>query len=116
MLNQGSDDKRLSEIMSKSILRMPFTDFDDKVMAGIYKQVRHKKIIFNDARLSCLFFVLGTGFGLGINYLLSHASYRLLGFPPEQVLLFFQLGFVFFLIMQLERILMLFRSLKRVKP
>ena len=112
MLNEGSNDKRLSKIMKKSMLRMPFTDFEDKVMLGIHKQTRQKKTVVKDTRLSCLFFLLGTGFGLSINYLLSHASQSLMGFSPEQILLFFQVSYVFLFLTQLEKIFTLIYNLR----
>ncbi len=112
MLNEESDDKRLSEIMKKSMLRMPFSDFEEKVMFAINKQARYKQIVLKDTKLSCFFFLLGTGFGVGVNYYLSHANQNLMGLSSAQILLFYQVSFVLFFLMQLDKIFKLIHNLK----
>ena|SRR5579859_6677096 len=104
MNNEESNDKELSDIMRKSMLRMPLDDFEDRVMFEIHRQARHKKKVFTNTRLSRLFFLLGTGFGLTVNNFLTHLNHSLMGFSPERILLFFQVSFVFFFLMQSERI------------
>jgi|SRR5450432_2437853 TRAP-type C4-dicarboxylate transport system permease small subunit len=104
MQHQESDDKRLSQIMKKSMVQMPFSDFEDKVMVEIHRQARYKKAILANIRLSRLFFFLGLGAGLIINDLLSHLHHSLMGLSAEQILLVFQVSFVFFFLTQLDKI------------
>ncbi len=107
-MEQGeSNGKRLAGIMRKSMLGMPFSDFDEKVMGRIRDREAFKRSISKDLMISGIFFLLGTGFGLFINYYLSHANSHIFGLPPERGILLFQLGFVLIFLSQLERIIKL---------
>lgn len=104
MLNDELNDDQISKMMKKSMLRMPSPDFDDKVMLRIHNQVQYKRAVVKNARLSCLFFIMGTALGLFINHLLPYSGYSLPGLSPEQILLYFQVGFIFFFLLQLDKI------------
>ena len=110
--DKKSPEEALSGIMQRSMLRMPFADFEDKLMFAVVQQEQYKRKVSGDARLSCLFFLLGTGFGLTVNHFLSRLQLSLLGLSPEQFLLFFQVGFVFLLLTQLDKLLRLLHRLK----
>ena len=81
--NNKSDDK-LKDLLSNSRLEMPFTDFEDKVMANIKKEVQKEKEIDRSLRLSWLFFALGTTFGLLLSIILSPGT-TILGIPVDKL-------------------------------
>ena len=70
MKETDTEETFFHEIMSKSKLEMPFSDFDDKVMGLIKK--RHLKNVFisKDLKLSWIFFILGSTFGIVVSIIL----------------------------------------------
>jgi drug/metabolite transporter (DMT)-like permease len=96
--------------MKKSRLEMPFSDFEDKVMLRIEKEAAHRKVVFKNARLSSFFFLLGTGFGLLLNFFLSRAGISFMGISSENILLFFQVAFVLAFLLQLEKIILMLKE------
>ena len=91
---------------------MPFSNFEDDTMWKIEQNLRHRKNVFKDLRLSGLFFGLGTGFGLLINTLLLRNQLLPPGFSPGQLVLPFQVLFVLFVLLQLEKIVRLVIKMK----
>lgn len=65
------DDKRLKELMLESKLEMPFSDFEDNMMARI-EAFEIQKVKANRSKFyAILSFFVGTIFGLILNFLLS---------------------------------------------
>ncbi|MEJ7693915.1 hypothetical protein [Daejeonella sp.] len=108
---EGTQDK-FSSLMRKGKLEMPFADFEDNTMRRIQAELKYKVSIRRNFRISFIFFVLGTGFGLIINSILSNADEFILGLAPETVLMAFQLIFVLVVLTQSENIYRLFLKLK----
>ena len=92
------------EIMSNGKLEMPFTDFEDNVMMHIEKTT-DKPVLAKEIRLSWIFFVLGSVFGIIISYILPRMKGPILGTDPQKLAVFFQIGFVVLLFTQLETLL-----------
>lgn len=84
---------------------MPYSDFDDNVMRRIELESRFQKSISKSTRLSVLFFLLGTGFGLMINIFLSRSGTEFFGAYSNKIILFFQAGYILLVVTQLEKIL-----------
>lgn len=99
--------------MQKTKLEMPFSDFEDTVMFRIHKEVLTEQILSRDRKLSFLFFVLGTIFGLIINFLLQRSQYTFPNISPETTLLIFQLGLVLIVLLQLDKYLRLMKKRKK---
>jgi hypothetical protein len=96
--------------MQKSRLEMPYSDFEENVMRRIAFESDYKKSISKNNRLSVLFFLLGTGFGLIINLFLSQSGTALFGISSDKILLFFQAGYILLLAIQLEKIISTYRE------
>ncbi len=113
MQDNVNNDRLLSELMQKSQLEMPFTDFEEMVMHRINSEVKQKDLLLRYRKLSFLFFVLGTGFGLAINFILQKSQLTFPGIPPQTTLLIFQSIFVLFFLTQLDNSFKLFRNMKQ---
>jgi hypothetical protein len=113
MTELRSNNQRLSKLMQKAKLEMPFSDFEETVMHRIHKETSTEQIVSTDRKLSFLFFVLGTIFGFVVNFLLQRSQYTFAHIPPETTLLIFQLGFVFIVLLQLDKYLRLIKKRKR---
>ena len=108
---EGSKDK-FSSLMRKGKLEMPFSDFEENTMKRIQAESKYKTSILHSFRISFIFFVLGTGFGLIVNNILANADNLIMGIEPDTVLMVFQMAFVLIFIMQSENIYKLFTKLK----
>ncbi len=103
---------KFSGLMRKGKLEMPFTDFEDNTMRRIQAELKYKGSIRRNFRVSFIFFVLGTAFGLIGNSILSNADEFIFGLSPKTVLIVFQLIFVLAVVTQSENIYRLFIKLK----
>ena len=93
-----------SELMKKSRLEMPFSDFEEITMNRIKAEAKYKEVIFSNAKVSLIFFLLGIGAGLVLNTFLSKSGGSYLGIPTEKILMPFQVLFVIIILTQLENI------------
>lgn len=67
-----SEDKIFKTIMRDSKLEMPFSDFDDNVMAKIEFYELNKREALRNRFYASFFFLIGTVFGAILNFFLSH--------------------------------------------
>ena len=104
---------KFSSLMQKSKLILPFSDFEDNTMKRIQADLKYKSSIRRSFQVSLVFFVLGTGFGLIVNSVLSNAHGSIMGVSSDKLLLWFQLIFVFIVLTQSENIFRLFTKLKQ---
>lgn len=102
-----SDDKLFSQMMKKSRLEMPFSDFEDKMMLRIERESKLRRSISRDTKLAALFFVVGAGFGMVVSTILAQYHAPIAGIPSEKVLLYFQIVYVIVVLTQLENIIRL---------
>ncbi|WP_316791176.1 hypothetical protein [Pedobacter frigoris] len=98
----------LGSLIKKSLVEAPSTDFDDNLMRCIAIEASKKTSLTNNLKMSILFFVLGTGFGLLVSHLLPMLGKTLLGMDSKSVVLIFQLLYMILILTQLENIIKLF--------
>jgi len=113
MPDTDSNNQLLSQLMKKSSLKMPFSDFEENTMHRFHKEIRQKQVLSRDRKLAFFFFLLGSTLGLVINSLLQQLRYRFLGISAETILLIFQISFVLLFLTQLENFIKLFVRLKK---
>lgn len=109
MKNLESDEK-FARIMKKSRLEMPFSDFEENVMQRIQREAKNKNIIFNNMRLSLLFFLLGSIFGIFAGDFLTQSMEAIFNIQQEKALLFFQLIYLLFFLNQLDALIKLWKA------
>jgi hypothetical protein len=108
MPNQLPTDQSFSEMMKRSKLAMPFSDFEERTMARINKESIVKSAMLKYKRLAVFFFIMGTGVGFILTYFLSLPETNNLGIPSDAILHICRLGYVFLVLTQLNYILKLF--------
>lgn len=101
-------DQLFSEIMRKSRLSMPFSDFEEKTMLRISRERSAKHALEKYKSLAVLFFIMGTGFGFGLTYFLSLPETSFAGIPSDTLLLLCRLVYVFVVLTQFNSISKLF--------
>ena len=104
-----NENELFTSLLSESKLEMPFSDFEDMVMYEIEQKEISKSSISKDLKLSLIFFVLGTIFGVVISILLQQLEKPVFGINPKVLSLFFQITFAVILFTQMEAILKLFK-------
>lgn len=104
---KDSEEIYFKEIMSDSKLEMPFPDFEDNVMLHIHKSISSQTGFSKELRLSWIFFLLGSVFGITISLILPHMQGQILGFDPQKVAIIFQIIFVVLLFTQMDTLLRL---------
>jgi hypothetical protein len=100
-----SEDTFFNEIMSKSKLDVPFPDFDDNVMRLIEKRLSKKVSITRDIKLSWIFFILGSTFGLIVAIILPKLEVFVFGIPLDKLTIPFLVIFSFLVMTQLDSLL-----------
>ena len=106
-------EKFVQELMAKSERKMPFDDFEDKLMQQIHKEANTSRSFLKDVRLSWLFFIVGTVFGLVLNILVAEMNTTIFGMPSQRLLLIVQVLFVMLLLSQFDRLIGLTKNPKR---
>ena len=105
MSNQLSNNQSFSEMMQKSKLVMPFSDFEERTMARINQEVILKASFPKYKKLAILFFIIGTGFGCVMMYFLSLPETGIAGIPSDTILLLCHTGYVLLVLFLLNNIL-----------
>lgn len=108
MENLETDDN-FAKIMKKSRLEMPFSDFEDNMMQRIQREAKNKDVISNNMRLSLIFFLLGSIFGLFVGDFLTQSTEAIFNIPKEKALLFFQLIYLLVFLNQLNSLIKLWK-------
>ncbi|MEM9675847.1 MAG: hypothetical protein AAF992_24870 [Bacteroidota bacterium] len=104
------EDEKFRQMMQKSKLTMPFQDFEDRIMQKIEDSTQAKSAVLKDIRISLLFFILGTGYGIAISLFLPEILSGIVGIPVEKVLLVFRVTFVLLVLFLFERLLKLLKK------
>jgi hypothetical protein len=99
-----SEDTFFNEIMSKSKLDVPFPDFDDNVMGLIEKRISKKLSITRDIKLSWIFFILGSTFGIIVTLILPKLQGFVFGIPLDKLTIPFLIIFSFLVMTQLDNL------------
>lgn len=108
--NNEQEEIYFRELMSKSKIEMPFSDFEDSVMTQIEQKIVRQQGIAKDIKLSWLFFVVGTTFGFIISWILPRIPQRIFGMDPKNLAICFQILFVVLLFTQIEALLRLLKK------
>lgn len=101
----NEDDKLIREFMVKSESRMPFPDFEEKLMVRISAEAARSRSYARDIRLSWLFFLIGTILGTMITLFIGSLHEPIFGFPPQRVLYIAESVFVVLLLTQLDKLI-----------
>jgi hypothetical protein len=107
-----TEDTFFKEIMSKSELDVPFADFDDNVMELIEKRLSKRVSILRDIKLSWIFFILGSTFGIIVTIILSKLNMSVGGITMDKLTIPFLIIFSYMVITQLESLLDFYKRRK----
>jgi len=104
------DENFFREMLSVSKLELPFSDFEDNVMMQIEKENLYRKSVSKDIKLSWIFFIAGSVFGIVISLILPHLQTSIFGIQPEKLAISFQIVFTLLLFTQLETLIKFIRK------
>ena len=107
----NKDHEFFKNIISKSKLEVPFSDFEDVVMSEINKQVV-VPFTSRELKFSLLFFVLGTIVGIIISVALANIKGLFFGLSPKLASMMFQVLFATLIFTQTETFIKLVKNLK----
>ncbi|MCG8582928.1 MAG: hypothetical protein MI866_23625 [Bacteroidales bacterium] len=111
------NDKKLKALLRDSKLEMPFSDFEDKMMMRVKNELNGKHSILKNLRLSWLFFMLGSVFGLVASLVLPMFQFELAGVDIRSLRYPIMALVLFVIIWQLEEMIKLtMRQKKSNKP
>ena len=97
-----TEDTFFKAIMSKSELDVPFADFEDNVMGLIEKRLSKKVSITRDIRLSWIFFILGSTFGIIVTIILPKLQVSVGGITMDKLTILFLIIFSYLVMTQLD--------------
>ena len=100
-------DKRLKALLKDSQLEMPFSDFEDKMMARVKTELHGKHSIIKNLRLSWFFFLIGAIFGLAVSITLPMIQFELGGFDIKSLRYPIMTVVLFIIIWQLDEMIKL---------
>jgi len=112
MKTEETDEAFFRELMPKSKLDVPFPDFDDRLMLLVQKKELQKASISRDVKLSWIFFILGSVFGIIISVILPRLHLSEQGIPLEKFTVPFLIVFSYLLVTQLNSFLDFFKKHK----
>jgi hypothetical protein len=115
MKEEKSEETFFNELMSKSKLEFPFPDFEDNVMRIVELNQKKQNIIQKDLRLSWIFFLLGSSFGITISILLPKFQEPIFGLSVDKFTIPFQVLFIFLFITQLNYLMDYYSKTKITK-
>ena len=92
------------KLMSVSKLEVPFSDFEDEVMALIEKKAS-QPVFSLESKLSWIFFIAGSVFGVLITFLIPRMKGLIFGMTSDQLALLFLMVFVTLFFVQLDNLL-----------
>ena len=97
-MNSDQKDKFVQELMGKLESKMPFDDFEERLMQQIHKEVKTSRSFLKDIKLSWFFFTIGTVFGFVLNILVAEMNKTIFGIPSHRLMLMVQVLFVMLLL------------------
>jgi hypothetical protein len=106
-MNSEIEEKFIQELMGKSRMKMPFTDFEEQLMQKIHKEAITSRSSGKEIKLSWFFFVVGTLFGLMLNFIVMEMNKTILGLPLQRLMLISQALFIIFLVFQFDKLIAL---------
>jgi hypothetical protein len=112
-MRETDSEQTIREIMSKSRLEVPFPDFEDKIMGLIEKRHSKKVSISRDIKLSWIFFILGSTFGIIITILLPKIQQPVFGINLDKLTMPFLIIFSFLLLSQIDSLIDFYKEQKK---
>jgi len=109
-MSKETEDKFIKELMGKSGVKMPFDDFEEKLMQEIRREANTSRSLLKDVKLSWFFFVVGTLFGLVLSIVVGEMNKTIFGFPAQRLILIIQAIFVIFLLLQFDKLIRLTKN------
>ncbi len=109
-----SEDIFFKEIMSNSKLNIPSRNFDDDVMRLIEKRLSKKVSITRDIKLSWIFFILGSTFGIIATIVLSKLKESFWGIPLDKLVILFLIIFSFLVTTQLDSLIDFYKKKRKL--
>ena len=111
-MNSDKNDNFIQELMAKSERKMPFDDFEDRLMQQIHKEAKTSRSFIKDVKLSWFFFTIGTVFGLVLNIIVAEMNKTIFGIPSQRLVLIVQVLFVMIFLFQIDRLVGLTKKLR----
>ena len=109
-MSKEKEDEFIRELMGKSGVKMPFDDFEEKLMQQIHREAKTSRSFLKDIKLSWFFFVVGTLFGLVLSIVVGEMNKTIFGFPAQRLVLIIQAIFVIFLLLQFDKLIRLTKN------
>ena len=111
-MKETDSEMTFRRMMSNSKLEVPFPEFEDKVMGLIEKKLSKKNSIDRDIKLSWLFFIIGSAFGIIVTVLLSRIQQPVLGIDKDLLTILFLILFSFLLLSHLDSLTDFYKAQK----
>jgi TRAP-type C4-dicarboxylate transport system permease small subunit len=105
MDNTHREEKLIKNLMKHSLTKMPFDDFEARMMDKIHQEKRQHKSVLNNIRFAWIFFFVGLFLGLAITNMTANLSVQLYGISLKQITLIIQIGIALVLLFQFEKLL-----------
>jgi len=111
-MKQSDKDPQFEELMSKSRLNMPFSNFEDEVIFQIKKLEDHKKLLKRDLQLSWVSFVSGIILGIILTIQLLQIKVETFEIDNKNIELIAYLVFSVFVIFSLDPLIRLSKKIR----
>ncbi|KOH42795.1 hypothetical protein [Sunxiuqinia dokdonensis] len=105
MDKKNQEERLIKNLMKHSLTKMPFEDFEARMMDRIHQEKRQQESVTNNIRFAWMFFFVGLFLGLGITNMTANLSVQLYGISLKQVTLIIQIGIALVLLFQFEKLL-----------
>ncbi|UIR56925.1 hypothetical protein LZQ00_03700 [Sphingobacterium sp. SRCM116780] len=110
-------DELMKHLLKSSQLKMPYSDFENRVMQTIEKEDEKAVSILQDRKKGVYFFLAGMLFGLVLNYLLISYlhNFSIHQLQQENALLVSQLIYALLILFFVERLVKLYQLNRMIK-
>jgi hypothetical protein len=115
MKEDKEEETFFTELMSRSKLNVPFSDFDDKVMELIELGQMKKRNTQKEIKLSWIFFLTGSVFGIFISIALPMFQESFMGINIDRFIIPFQIIFVLLFVSQINNLLAYYKKTTKTK-
>lgn len=99
------EEKLIRNLMKHSLTKMPFDDFEARMMDKIHQEKRQHESVLNNIRFAWIFFFVGLFLGLAVTNMTANLNVQLYGISLKQVTLIIQIGIALVLLVQFEKLL-----------
>lgn len=102
---KNTEDLYFKELMSKSKLELPFSDFEDNVMMQIENSVLQRKNVKKELNLSWISFMAGSVCGMVASFFIQQLQEPIFGIQPANLSILFQVIFAAIIFTQLDTLI-----------